>query len=81
MTKSTKTTDETTDEILDFAKKIAMEDEANMKKIDAWEKHIKPLFKTHTGYNFNLSYVSMYREEWKQWLSVKRKEFDKSYTN
>jgi hypothetical protein len=70
---------ETIDRIIDFAEQIAIEDNAKMKKLDAWEKYIKPLFKEHTGYIFDLSYVSMYRKEWKQWLNVKHEEFDKAY--
>ncbi len=69
----------TIDKIIDFAEQIAREDEAQMKKLDAWEKYIKPLFKERTGYNFDLSYVSMYRKEWRQWLRSKRKEFEKTY--
>jgi hypothetical protein len=71
----------TTDRIIGFAEQIAIEDNAKMKKLDAWEKYIKPLFKNHTGYDFNLSYVSMYKKEWKQWLNDKSEEFDKNYYN
>ena len=70
---------ETIDRIIDFAEQTAIEDNAKMKKLDAWEKYIKPLFKEHTGYSFDLSYVSMYRKEWKEWLDVKREEFDRAY--
>jgi len=65
----------TVDKIIDFAEKIAIEDEAKMKKLQEWEDYIKPLFKEHTGYEFNLSYISLYRKEWQDWLDVKRNEF------
>jgi len=63
------------DKIIDFAEQIAREDDAKMKKLDAWEGYIKPLFKEHTGYEFNLSYVNMYKKEHQNWLSTKRSEF------
>ena len=69
----------TIDKIIDFAEQIAIEDDAKIKKLYAWEKYIKPLFKEHTGYNFDLSYVSMYRKEHKQWLNIKREEFNRTY--
>lgn len=71
----------TIDRIIAFSEQIATEDNAKMKKINDWEKYIKPLFKEHTGYSFDLSYVSMYRKEWKEWLDVKREEFDRTYCN
>ena len=67
------------DRIIDFAEQIAIEDDAKMKKLDAWEKYIKPLFKEYTGYKFDLSYVSMYKKEYQEWLSIKRDEFNRSY--
>lgn len=70
---------ETIDIIIDFAEQIAIEDNVKMKKLEAWEKYIKPLFKEYTGYNFDLSYASMYRKEWKEWLNVKREDFDRAY--
>ena len=70
---------ETINRIIEFAEQISTEVRAKVKKLDAWEKYIKPLFKEHTGYNFNLGYVSMYRKEWREWLNVKREEFEKSY--
>ena len=69
----------TVDKIIGFAEQIAFEDNAKMKKLEAWEDHIKPLFKEYTGYNFDLSYVCMYKKEWKQWLNVRRGEFDSTY--
>lgn len=69
----------TIDKILDFAELIAMEDEAKMKKLNDWEEYIKPLFKKHTGYEFNLGYVSMYGKEWTDWLDLKRYDFNNNY--
>ena len=72
---------EAIDKIIDFAEKLAIEDQLKMKKIEAWEKYIKPLFKEFTGFNFDLSYVSMYKKEWRQWLDAKREDFEKLYSN
>ena len=69
----------TIDKILDFAELIAMEDEAKMKKLNDWEEYIKPLFKKHTGYEFNLCYASMYGKEYTEWLDLKRCDFNNNY--
>lgn len=69
----------TAKKIIDFAEQIAKEDNAKMKKLDDWVEYIKPLFKEHTGYNYDLAYISMYTKESSNWLDIKRKQFDKKY--
>lgn len=65
----------TFDDFMAFAEQVAKEDEANMKKLQEWEDYITPLFKEHTGYDYSLSYESLYRKEWTDWLDIKRAEF------
>ena len=69
----------TVKKIIDFAEKIAKEDCAKMKRIQDWEEYIKPLFKKHTGYNYDLAYTSMYSKKWLNFLDLKRKQFNKNY--
>jgi len=70
---------ETVKKIIAFAEQIAKEDNEKMKKIQDWEAYIEPLFKEHTGYEFNLAYISMYKKDWLNWLNLKRKQFEKNY--
>lgn len=68
------------EKIMEFAEQIAKEDELKMKRLEAWEKYIKPLFKKKFGYNYNPAYVSMYRKEWQEWIESKRQKFNENYS-
>lgn len=64
--------------IIDFAEQVAKENEVKMKKLQEWEDYIKPLFKKHTGCEFNSAHVSLYSKSWQDWLNVKRTAFYES---
>ena len=69
------------DNILNFAEKIAKEDNAKMLKYNKWNDFIEPLFNAKFDYKYDSSITHLYNKECKKWLDNKRNEFNSRTDN